>query len=167
MTGLPGPAVCARVTALPLTGLPWASLRVTVTVEVVVPSAGTVEGLAPTVLWDESTAPVVNDTEGVCSIDTPSVVSVAWKVSVPAVVELTVNVTTPPAVDGPDAELIVGPPGPELLTRDTVLPLIGLSLTSLRVTVMVEVVLPSASALPGLGVAVLGLRPAEPAGEVT
>ena len=47
--GVPGPDVCARVTVLPGTGPPLASLSVTVIVEVVLPSAGTDTGEADTV----------------------------------------------------------------------------------------------------------------------
>ena len=73
-----------------------------------------------------------------------SVVSVAWKTSAPAVVDFTVKVTTPKASLDPDAALIVGEPGPEDFARVTVLPDTGLLLASSRVTVTVEVALPSA-----------------------
>src|SRR5277367_2331392 len=54
---LPLPAV--SVTVLPLTGLLFASVRVTVIVEVVVPSAGTDDGLWFTVETEALTAPVL------------------------------------------------------------------------------------------------------------
>ena len=93
MMGTPGPADLARVTALPLTGLLLASLRVTVMVEVAEPSAATVTGLADTVLSPALTAPAAKVTEAVCVMTRfPSLVSVAWNVSRPAVVDLTVNV---------------------------------------------------------------------------
>ncbi len=41
--------VCARLTAAPVTGLELASLTVTVTVDIVVPSAGMLAGTAETV----------------------------------------------------------------------------------------------------------------------
>ena len=66
------------------------------------------------------------------------------KTSVPAVVDFTVKVTTPKALLDPEAALIVGEPGPEDFARVTVLPDTGLLLASSRVTVTVEVALPSA-----------------------
>ena len=71
-------------------------------------------------------------------------VSVALKTSVPAVVDVTLKVTTPEASLGPEAALMVEEPGPEVWARLTVLPATGLSLASSRVTVIVEVVVPSA-----------------------
>ena len=75
---------------------------------------------------------------------TLSVVSTAVKASAPAVVDFTVNVTTPEASLAPEAALIVGVPGPEVLASVTVLPETGLLLASFNVTVIVEVVAPSA-----------------------
>jgi hypothetical protein len=73
-----------------------------------------------------------------------SVVSVAAKASAPAVVDFTVKVTMPePSLD-PEAALMVGEPGPKDFARVTVLPETGLRLASLRVTVIVEVVVPFA-----------------------
>ena len=64
-----------------------------------------------------------------------------------ATVLLTVNVTTPPASDGPLAAEIVEWPAP--CASATVLPATGLLLPSLTVTVIVEVVLPSATTNDG------------------
>ena len=71
------PVPCARVAALPLTGLLFASLSVTVIVEVVAPSAVTDVGLAVTVDVPAVTAPAVNVTAAVWAMVTLSVVSVA------------------------------------------------------------------------------------------
>jgi hypothetical protein len=73
-----------------------------------------------------------------------SSVSVAAKMSAPAVVDFTVKVTTPEPSLGPEAALMMGEPGPEDFARVTVLPETGLLLASSRVTVTVEVALPSA-----------------------
>ena len=74
---------------------------------------------------------------------TLSVVSVAVKTGAPAVVDLTVKVTTPEASEGPEAAEIVSV-APRLEASITVLPGTGWLLASLSVTVTVEVVLPSA-----------------------
>jgi hypothetical protein len=57
MVELPPP--WPRVTVLPETGLPFASVSVTVMVEVVLPSAGTDVALATTVEPEAETAPAV------------------------------------------------------------------------------------------------------------
>jgi hypothetical protein len=88
--------------------------------------------------------PVVKVTVAVWVTVTLSVVSVAVNTSAPAVADLTVNVTTPDASLGPDAALIVGLPGPEVFASVTVLPETGLLFASFNVTVIVEVVVPSA-----------------------
>ena len=59
------PIPCARDTVLPLTGLLFASLSVTVIVEVDVPSAVTEVGLAATVDVPAFTAPAVKVTAAV------------------------------------------------------------------------------------------------------
>ena len=94
MLGVPT-EVFASVTVLPETGLLFASVRVTVIVEVVTPSAVTEVGDAATVNTDDDTAPTVKVTVAVPVTVTESVVSVAVKTSAPAVVDFTVNVTTP------------------------------------------------------------------------
>ena len=73
-----------------------------------------------------------------------SLVSVAVKTSAAAVVDLTVNVTTPEALLDPEAALIVGEPEPEVLASVTVLPGTELLFASFKVTVIVEVVVPFA-----------------------
>ena len=65
---------------------------------------------------------------------------------------MTVNVTTPLGLEGPLAAEIVELPDP--CASVTVFPLTGLSLTSLRVTVIVEVVEPSATTEVGLALTV-------------
>jgi hypothetical protein len=86
----------------------------------------------------------VKVTVAVCVTVTESVVSVAVKTSAAAVVDFTVNVTTPAASLAPEAALMVGVPEPEVFARVTVLPDTGLLFTSFKVTVTVEVVAPSA-----------------------
>jgi len=155
MVGVPGPDVCARVTVLPETGLVNASFRVTVIVEVVEPSAGTEVGEAVTVDCAAATTPAATKvTVAVWVICRESVVSVAVKTSAPVVVDFTVNVTTPEEELGPDAALMVGEPGPDVCARVTVLPETGLPYASFRVTVIVEVVEPSADTEAGEAVTV-------------
>ncbi len=71
------PLPCARVTVLPLTGWLEESLRVTVIVEVVEPSATTEAGLALTVDALALTVPTVKFTGAVWVTVTVSVVSFA------------------------------------------------------------------------------------------
>lgn len=71
------PPFLVNVTVFPLTGLLLASFKVTVMVEVVVPSATTEDELAATVEVEAETAPAVNVTVAVAVIVTESVVSVA------------------------------------------------------------------------------------------
>ena len=71
------PVPCDRLTVLPLTGLLFASSKVTVMVEVVEPSAVTEVGLALTVDLLPLTAPAVKVTCAVCVIVMVSVVSFA------------------------------------------------------------------------------------------
>jgi len=144
MVGLPEPELLASVTVLPDTGLLWASFNVTVIVEVVLPSAATVVGEAATADCAAVTAPAVNVTVAVCVTVTVSVVSVAWKTSAAAVVDATVKVAWPEASVVPDVVAMVGVPEPEVLASVTVLPETGWLLASFNVTVIVEVVLPSA-----------------------
>src|SRR6478609_9056100 len=144
IVGVPGPDVFVRLTVLPDTGLPLASFRVTVIVEMATPLATTDAGDALTVDCAADTGPAVKVTVAVWVMVIESVVSVAVKTSAPAVVDFTVKVTTPEALLLPEGALIVGAPGPEVFARLTVLPDTGLPLASFRVTVIVEVVLPSA-----------------------
>ena len=129
---------------MPDTGLPLASFRVTVIVEMATPLAMTEVGDALTVDCAADTGPAANATVAVWLMVIESVVSVAVKTSAPAVVDFTVKVTTPEALLAPEGALMVGVPGPEVFARLTVLPATGLPLASFRVTVIVEVVLPSA-----------------------
>jgi len=112
----------ASVTVLPETGLLLASLRVTVMVEVVDPSAGTADGEGVTVDCAALTVPAVNVTVAVCVTVTLSVVSVAVKASAPAVMDVTVKVATPELFVVPWMVLMVGVPGPEVWAKVTVLP---------------------------------------------
>ena len=90
-----------------------------------------------------ATAVAVKVTVGLVLTVMPSVISVAVNVGVPGVRDFTVKVTTPEALDGPDAAEIVSV-APRLEARVTVLPTTGAELASSKVTVMVEVVTPSA-----------------------
>jgi hypothetical protein len=92
------PSVAARLTVFPLTGLLFASRSVTVIVDVAIPSAVTVVGLAVTVEAVADTAPAVNVTEAVCVSVTVSVVSVAVIVLVPALFDRIVPVAWPAAL---------------------------------------------------------------------
>jgi hypothetical protein len=85
-------------TNLLLTGLPFASLSVTVIVDVVDPSAATDAGEAVTVDTEGLTAPAVKVTVACWVMVTLSVVSVALMTSVPVPVALTVPVVTPEAL---------------------------------------------------------------------
>ncbi len=71
------PPPFASVTVLPETGFDCASFSVTVTVEVVLPSARTEAGAAETVDCAAVTGPTVKVTDAVCVTVTASVVSVA------------------------------------------------------------------------------------------
>ena len=82
-----------------------------------------------------------------------SVVSVAVKTGAPVVLDLTVKVTTPEPSEAPEAAEIVSV-APRLEARVTVLPETGFEFASLRVTVTVEVVLPSARTEVGLATTV-------------
>ena len=70
-----------------------------------------------------------------------SVVSVAVNVELPEIVDLTEKVTTPEAVEGPDAAEIVSLP-PRLEVSVTVFPTDGFPPESFKVTVRVDVVNP-------------------------
>ena len=94
------PSVAARLTVFPLTGLLFASRKVTVIVDAVVPSATTLAGLAVTVEAVADTAPAVNVTDAVWVSVIVSVVSVAVSVLVPAVVDRIVPVVCPAASVG-------------------------------------------------------------------
>lgn len=93
--GIPGPEVWAKVTDLPGTPLLLASFRVTVTVEVVEPSATTDADEGVTMDCAAVTAPAVKVTVVGSATVTLSVVSVAVKASAPAAMDVTVKVATP------------------------------------------------------------------------
>ena len=82
-----------------------------------------------------------------------SVESAAVKTGAPVVLDLTVKVTTPEPSEAPEAAEIVSV-APRLEARVTVFPVIGFELASLSVTVIVEVVLPSAVIEVGLATTV-------------
>ena len=144
IVGVPVPDVFASVTVFPDTGLLFPSFNVTVTVDVVVPSAVTELGDALTVDCAAVGVPAVNVTVAVCVTVTVSVVSVAVNTNAPATVDFTVNVTTPDASLAPEALLIVGVPVPDVLASATVFPDTALLFASFKVTVTVDVVVPSA-----------------------
>jgi hypothetical protein len=132
-------------------GLPLASCRCTV---IVLEATPAVVVTAVEVITSFVAAPAVNVTVAVCVIGNESVESVAVKTSAAAVVDLTVNVTTPNALLAPEAALMVGEPEPEVLASVTVLPETGFILASFSVTVTVEVVTPSAVTEAGEAVTV-------------
>ena len=146
---LVGPTGCVRVlpipvaesvTVAPLIGLPFASLAVTVIVDVSGPTA--IEaGAAVSVDVVAETGPAVTLTVAVWVIVVPF--AVAETVFDPAAVELSIPVTTPLSSLGPLGCTIVLP----LPVADsaTVAPLIGLPLASRTVTVIVALPPPAAT----------------------
>jgi hypothetical protein len=156
----------ASVTVLPATGLLLPSRRVMVIVDVVVPSAVTVVGLATTVEVVADTAPVANVTVAVGVSVIVSVVSVAVSVLVPAVAERTVPVVCPLALVTAAGWTMVSV-APRDDARVTALPLTGLLLVSRSVTVSVEVATPSAVTVVGLAVTVDAVADTAPAVKVT
>jgi hypothetical protein len=160
------PSVAARLTVLPLTGLLFASRKITVIVDVATPSAVTVVGLAVTVDVVADTAPTVNVTEAVWVTVIVSVVSVAVIVAVPAVVEAIVPVVCPAASVAAAGGVSVSMP-PRDEARLTALPATGLPLASRSVTVIVDVATPSATTVVGLAVTVEALADTAPAVKVT
>ena len=94
----------------------------------------------------------VNFTVACCVIGSESVASVAEYTTVCAVESVTVNVTTPVALDGPLAAEIVELPLPAASV--TVFPLTGFPLASFSVTVIVDAVAPSATTVVGLALTV-------------
>lgn len=134
------PVKPVSVTFLPGTTVPPESLSVTVIVDCVDPSSATVLGEALTVEALAEAAPW-NTTVVVPRTMPPSVVSVAVYVTDSAVVSFTVNVTEPlVVVDG----LVVITELPALAVRATwVLDVTSVFVASFKVTVIVEVVVPS------------------------
>jgi hypothetical protein len=147
---LPLPAV--NETAFPLTGFPLASFSVTVIVEVLEPSAGTELGLAATVDRLALTAVATKLTVAVWITVTESVVSLAVKVTDSATESFTANLACPFAPVVPATVVIVELPLPAV--NETAFPLTGFPLASFRVTVIEEVLEPSAGTELGLAATV-------------
>lgn len=137
------PRLDTSVTVLFVTALLLPSFKVTVIVERVVPSASTEVGSATTV---EAAALAPKVTPGFVLSSTLSPVAV--KTDAPAVREVTVKVTTPEALDGPEAAEIVSVT-PRLESSETVLFVTGLLWASNRVTVTVEAAVPFADTVAG------------------
>ena len=129
--------VAARTTVAPSTGLPLASLAVTVIVELPLPAA--IGDVALTADCAADTVPGFTTTVAVCVTATPSIV--AETVFEPAVVDERVPVATPLAFVVPTGCVSVFP-AVGVAASVTVAPWIGLPLASFAVTVIVEVPLP-------------------------
>ncbi len=140
------------VTVAPETGLLLLSCTVTVIVLVAVPSATTLVGLAATVDVAPDGGPATNVT---AAVDVTFTVpfTTALIVDVPAVIDRTVPVICPLASVVPLGCVIVSV-APRLDDRVTVAPGTGLLFVSRTVTVMVLVVVPSATTLVGLAATV-------------
>jgi len=124
-----------------------------VIVEVVTPSAVIDVGLAITVDCAAVTDPAIKVMVAVGVITRVSVVSVAVNTGVPAVIDVTVKVTTPLALDDPDAAEMVSVEF-RLEARVTVFPDTGFEFTSMSVAVTVVVLVPLAVTLLGLALMV-------------
>ena len=98
--------------------------------------------------------------------DRPSVTSVALKTAMPGVVDCTVKVTIPDALEVPEAAEIISA-APRLEASETVLPATGLPLASCKLTVIVAVVEPSAGIEFGTAATVEVPAFTGPAGTVT
>jgi hypothetical protein len=146
MTELPAP--WPRVTVLPETGLPLASFKVTVTVEVDVPFALTVPGDAETVETLAETGPPWKVTLAVCVTAVDVVASVAVYVTVSALASDTVKVATPLAFVTADAGKITEDPDPAASVTVWLATGYGAVLSNI-VTVIVAVLVPlSMTGLP-------------------
>ena len=130
--------LAARTTVAPLTAFPFASLAVTVIVDVPLPAVIEV-GEAVTVDCDADTGPAVTVTVAVCVIATPLIV--ADTVFEPAAVELSVPLATPLAFVGLAGCVSVLPE--PVAASTTVAPLTGFPPASRAVTVIVDVPLPA------------------------
>src|SRR5216684_3653107 len=129
--------VAASTTAAPAIGLPFASLAVTVMVDVPLPAV--IGDVAATVDCAAETVPAFTTTVAVWVIAT--VLIVADTVFDSATVELKLPVATPLALVVPTGCVRVFPV--PVAASTTVAPAIGLPLASLAVTVMVDVPLPA------------------------
>jgi hypothetical protein len=142
--------VCARVTVFPETGLPCASKRVTVIVDVATPSAAKEVGNAETVDCAAETGPAVNVTTALSVILLPPIVPVMMaEPTTVGEVRIAVYVPSPLSVTALSA--------PEVVDNVTVPPLATklLLAASFACTVIVEVEAPSAVIEAGLGVIVV------------
>src|SRR5713226_7122446 len=129
--------VAASTTVAPAIGLPFASLAVTVMVDVPLPAV--IGDVAVTVDKDADTAPAVTVTVAVWVIAT--VLIVAETVFDSATVDASVPVATPLALVVPTGCVRVFPV--PVAASTTVAPAIGLPLASRAVTVIVELPLPA------------------------
>jgi len=143
---LPVVGLAASHTLRPEMPLPWLSFAVTVTVDVLVPSAVTEEGLTATVDFDALSVPAVNVTVAVGSATPPTV---AVMVFVSALVDaIWVEVAPPASVTGGWGRVLFDP----VEVTETVAPTSGLLFASMAVTLMVDVDVLSAGTLVGLQV---------------
>lgn len=156
----------ARVTVLPEMGLLKASRNVTLIVVVATPSATTEAGEAVTSEVVALTGVGVNVTVAVCATTMTSVASVAVKMAEPVVVDFTVKLTTPEALEDPEAAEIVSV-APRLEASVTVLPETGALVRVNRVTVMVDVATPLAVTEVGDAPTVEWVESGAPAAKVT
>jgi hypothetical protein len=151
ITAATTPTELETVTSSPprLTGLPFASRRVTVIVDVAAPSAGTDAGAAAIVDCAALAGPAVNDTVTVFGEDTP--LTSKETVAVPAIVGATSDAeyvpsllsVTVPTVPTLACTITASPPRPN-----------GLPFASRRVTVIVDVAAPSAEITDGAAIIV-------------
>ncbi len=146
------PRLDESVTLAPDTKLLFTSRTVTVMVLVAVPFATTLVGEATTV---ELVALIVPDVKVTVAVDVTLIVpfTTALIVEVPIVVDLTVPVICPLAFVVPEGCTIVSV-APRLDDKVAVAPGTGLLLLSRTVTVIVDVVVPSATTLVGLAATV-------------
>src|SRR6266568_2327393 len=131
--------VAASTTVAPWTGLPSASLAVTVIVDVLVPLDAVIGEVAATLDCAPDTVLACTTTVAVCVITTPLIV--ADTVFDSATAELNVPVATPSAVVGPLGCVSVF--AVPVAASTTVAPGTGLPLASRAVTVIVEVPFPA------------------------
>ncbi len=132
-----------RLTVFPETGLELVSFNVTVIVESEVPFAVSELGAALTAEVDALTNPAVKEIAVVWVMVSESLASTAVRVADPVVVDLTVKVATPELLVVPETVVIVSvaPREEEIVT---VFPDTRLELESFKVTVIEEVLEPSA-----------------------
>jgi hypothetical protein len=149
----------------PETRLLFASRTVMVMIEVVVPSAVTVTGAALTLLLAADGAPAVNVTEAVC-VTLTDPLTCALITAFPDVVEATVPVICPDAFVVPTG-CVIASVAPRDEDNVTVAPVTRLLFASRTVTVIVDVVTPSAVRVAGAALTVLAAADGDPAVNVT